>query len=68
MAKVPRSTDLEPRISRFKLRGSRLVDAEPVLLGWLLDRIDLARGVGRRFGAPPKPKAGEWAKAVARNR
>ena len=46
----PWSTDLEPRIvdsaSRFKLRGSRLVDAEPGVTGacfgiW----IDLGQGV-----------------------
>ena len=39
----PWSTDLEPwvvsRIPRFKLRGSRLVDAGPGYLGWLLDQL-----------------------------
>ena len=37
----PWSTDLEPgivdRVPRFKLRCSRLVDAEPGYLGWLQD-------------------------------
>ena len=37
MVRAPRSTDLEARVvdrlPRFKLRGSRLVDVEPGLLG-----------------------------------
>ena len=37
----PWSTDLEPcivdRVPRFKLRGSRLEDAEQHYLGWLRD-------------------------------
>ena len=53
--KGPWSTDLEPRIvdrvSRFKLRGSRLVDAGPGVTWdgcWIWN--ELALGVGRRFG------------------
>ena len=50
----PWSTDLEPRIvdsiSWLKLRGSRLVDAEPGLLG-LVARFGSiwVKGWGRRF-------------------
>ena len=48
----PWSTDLEPRVvdrvPRFKLRGSRLVDAGPGLL-WLVaeDGSNWAEGMGR---------------------
>ena len=54
MQKGPWSTDLEPRIvdtvPMFKLRGSRLVDAEPVLLG-LADAFGSRGGVLNWFGS-----------------
>ena len=67
----PWSTDLEPwivdSVSRFKLRGSRLVDAEPGYLGWLrdLDRIRLrGRGVGSGW-LLLGPRAGDgWEEAA----
>ena len=59
----PWSTDLEPwvvySVSRFKLRGSRLVDAGPGLLG-LVDGSGLIRveGWGRGFGVLARQTCG----------
>ena len=50
----PWSTELEPwfgdRVSRLKLRGSRLVDAEQRYLGWLLDLERIGSRGGAWFG------------------
>jgi hypothetical protein len=69
----PWSTDLEPwivdRVSRFKLRGSRLVDAEPGLLGvFARSETIWFDGVGRMFAvvATQTDDGGGWAEAVAR--